>query len=114
MVDIEAALIAWLPDKTGIPWHGDVPEDRPEQFGTVERTGGGISDVVIDSPTVALQLWGKSRSDAKNLAYKARDALPAFAYEPGVRKVEVETLYNFPDEKGNQARYQIIAHFKTV
>lgn len=114
MVDIEAALIAWLPSKTGITWYGDVPKDRPRRFGTVERTGGGVSDVVIDSPAVALQLWGTSRDDAKALAYAAKDALSAFRYEPGIRKVKVETLYNFPDEQGNQARYQIVAHFKTV
>ena len=114
MVDIEAALVAWLPAKTGIPWYGDVPKERPARFGTVERTGGGVSDIVIDSPTVAFQLWGMSRDEAKALAYKARDALPAFCSEPGVRKVRVEALYNFPDEKGNQARYQVIAHFKTV
>lgn len=114
MVDIEARLVAWLPAATGLSWYGDVPADRPASFGTVERTGGGMSDRVVDSPTVALQVWGASRSEAKTLAYKVRDALPAFAYEDGVRKVGVDSLYSFPDVEGSHSRYQIVAHFKTV
>lgn len=113
-MDIEGALVAWLPGVTGIEWFGEVPRDRPDRFGTVERTGGGMSDVVVDSPMVALQLWGTSRDDAKELAYRARDALPAFVRERGVRKVAVNSLYNFPDEEGNKARYQLVAQFKTV
>lgn len=114
MVDIEARLVAWLPAATGLPWYGDVPKERPVRFGTVERTGGGMSDAVIDSPTVALQVWGASRSEAKSLAYAVRNALPSFAYEDGVRKVSVDSLYSFPDTEAHHARYQIVARFKTV
>ena len=112
MVDIESRLVAWLNASTGIEWHGDVPERRPDEFGTLERTGGGISDVVIDSPEVALQVWAPTRSRAKDLAIEVCRVLPRFAYEPGIRKAVVDSAYNFPD--GKRARYQITAHFKTV
>lgn len=115
MADIERALVEWLPAATGIEWYGDVPDPRPERFGTVERTGGPSGrDVVIDDPMVAIQVWGKSRSDAKDLALAVRDALPALAGHSGVKSVEITSLYNFPDQKGNNARYQLVAQFATV
>lgn len=114
MVDIEARLRAWLATKTDFPWYGDAPAEFPEKFGTLERTGGGVNDIVIDSPTVALQVWAKSRSEAKTAAYMVVETLPSFAYEDGIRKVEINSVYNYPDDDRNHARYQIVAHFKTV
>lgn len=111
-MDIESALIEWLGANTSIPWSGDVPKGKPP-FGTVERTGGGIKDVVIDSPMVAIQLWGTTRSEAKDLAIEVRKILPRFAYEPHVRKVSIQSIQNFPDDDGKKPRYQVVAEIKT-
>lgn len=112
-MDIEATLIEWLSKNTDIEWHGNIPKRKPP-FGTVERTGGGMSDVVIDSPMVAIQVWGESRSQAKKIAYEVKRILPRIVYEPRFKKATIQSLYNFPDDKGNKARYQIVAEFKTV
>lgn len=112
-MDIESALISWLNSSTPLEWHGEVPRGHPP-FGTVERTGGGVKDVVIDSPMLAIQVWGKSRSEAKTLAYEVKNILPRFVYEPHIKKVSIQSIYNYPDETGNKARYQIVAEIKTA
>ena len=112
--NVEAALIAFLKAQTGVEAYADVPNPRPTEFITVERTGGSRTDVVVDNPTLAVQCWSSSRAAASELALAVDEALPRFAYEPHVHKVERLSLYNHPDEKGNAARYQIVVQLKTI
>lgn len=114
VTNIEEILIKWLNANTSIDWYGDVPADRPKRFGTIERTGGGISDVVIDSPMIALQVWAETRDIASNLAYKIAQIIPKVAYENNVCKASINSMYNYPDPDSGSARYQIVIDMKTV
>lgn len=113
MRDIEGLLISWLQKAVGVAACGDVPEDRPDEFLTVERTGGSRS-YGIDTATVAVQCWSTSRAAACELAHRVDAALPSLIGEGGVFGVERDSLYNFPDEEGGTARYQIVATVTTV
>lgn len=107
MFDVEAALIAWLPDKVGVPCYADVPKDRPSEFVTVERTGGEAG-LGADRPNLAVQAWAETRLDASNLAAKVKDALILDSWEIAeVCKCSVTSVYNFADPSSRMARYQI-------
>lgn len=112
MVDIESLIVAWLNIHTDFHWSTDVPPKRPKVFGTVERTGGGVSNVVADSPTIALQVWAPTRNEACDRAREVARMVRLMRYERPVCRVDVESLYNFPD--GDSPRYQITAHFVTA
>lgn len=112
-IDVERSLVEWIGVNVHVPVSAEVPKPRPPSFVTVERTGGQRAGV-IDNPVVAIQCWGRTRYDAAKLAYEVDGLLSAFAYEPGVHKVERVSLYNFPDEKGGEGRYQIVANIKTI
>lgn len=112
--DVEAALISFLQTKTGVATFADVPNPRPTEFLTVERTGGPRTDLVVDNPMIAVQCWSTSRARASQLARVVDAALALFAFEPHVHKVERTSLYNFPDEQGSQARYQLVVQIKTI
>lgn len=71
---IIAALVAWLPDKVGVPCYGQVPETRPDSFVDVARTGGGTSDF-IDRPVVAFRCWAQTPYQAEALALSVRDSV---------------------------------------
>lgn len=106
---IEEALVGWLPDALGVPSYTEVPDPRPEEFSTVERTGG-TATVGIDSPTVAVQLWAGSKARAEELALDCRDMLleRAAGLIPQVRGVSITGgPYPFPDEDSRTHRYQI-------
>lgn len=111
-MDIEAALMALLAEDTGWEWFGVKPTGN-DRCGTVERTGGGISDMV-DSPMVALQVWGETWADAASMASRTAAAIPGLVNRSGVRSARVESIYKLPDYEGNRPRYQITAVFKTV
>lgn len=111
-MDIEAALMRLLAEETGWEWFGVKPSGI-DRCGTVERTGGGVSDC-IDSPMVALQVWGDTRTDACRMAMLTASAVPRLVNRDGIRSAKVESVYNLPDYEGNRPRYQITAVFKTV
>lgn len=113
-LDIELALIEWMKGKLGIEAFADVPNHRPDEFVTVERTGGGRSDVIVDNPMIAVQCWAETRYRASRLATSVDSALNEFAYEPGILKVDRVSMHNFPDEKGSNARYQLVIELKTT
>lgn len=109
-MNIESRIIKYLKD-AGFEAYANVPAKRPESFVTVERTGGGFDNVIIDHPTIAIQAWGKKRLDASELAYAVRETLQEMVKESGICKVSINTIYNYPDPESGAARYQLVVDF---
>lgn len=110
--DIEASIVAWIAANTGWDAATEVPNPRPERFVSIERTGGGVTGIVLDNPTVAIQCWAPTRAEAAEMAYSIRDMLPSFKYEANVRAVLINSIASFPAP--DSPRYQIVADIKTV
>ena len=111
MVDIEQAIINYLPNIIGLDVVADVPEKKPDEFVSIERVGGNRDNVVIDRPTVAVQCWSISRKKAAELAYTVDDALQKITSVPNITSASRISLYNFPDPKSKKSRYQIVYGF---
>lgn len=102
----EAILVSYL-NGVGFQAFGGVPESRPGEFVTVERTGGRRTRV-IDSGTYAVQVWAGSTAEAMTLANRVADLLvDAPRVVDAVASVDVVSVYNFPDPDSRQARYQL-------
>lgn len=112
-MNVEAALVAYLSRELGVPAYGDVPDPRPGEFVTVERTGGA-TERFRDLPQVAVQFWAPSRHEASELCRRGVAALAAFEGEDGVCRVDVTTSYDFPDPDSRQARYQAACELVTA
>ena len=112
-MDIEQTLIAWLSEKLQIPVSGDVPEDRPKKFLTVERTGGGDKNVAFEAPQIAIQCWAQTRYEAAKFADEVSDIMPDFSFEPHIHSVYKNSHYNFPDPDSRMGRYQILYQLVT-
>lgn len=112
MIDIEEIIVEYLSDNLEIPVAADVPEIMPDEFISLELTGGGFGDIILDYPTVAIQCWAETRTDAKNLARKVDRLLRKICdsyYD--ISSAERNSLYNFPDPQSRKARYQIVFDF---
>lgn len=106
-MNIEKYIIGYLNEHLPeIHVGADVPNPRPDECITVERTGGSADRIVLDHPQITLQCWAKSRAEAADLADKA-DHLMLDMDGPSVPVVERNSLYNYPDSRGNP-RYQIV------
>lgn len=112
--DVLSALTSWLPGRLGVPCSTKVPDPRPSEFVTVERTGGPYS-LGKDEPYLAVQAWAATEAGAYTLVLAARDAIALMAREeiPQVCSVTVGSIYEFPDPDGRQARYQLDAYLVT-
>jgi hypothetical protein len=112
-MDIEEQVVSFLVTR-GFVASTDVPNPRPAKFVTVERTGGGRDNIVVDRPTVAIQSWAKTRKEAADQAYGIDAIIPDMVEIEDISRVERNSFYNFPDETGNNARYQIVVDFVTI
>lgn len=106
MYSITEQFVAWLASK------GLAASTRPpksgDEFVTVERTGGFVTDKV-DHPTVAVQTWAQSEARADEMALGIRDALLVGDVPYGVARVDVESgPYPFYDESTRLPRYQLV------
>lgn len=100
-----AHLNSVLPD--GVRAVGDVPEQRPSVFVTVERTGGARNRYSHNA-LLAIGCWHETRAKAAALAETVADLLvQAPAHVPRLAATGVQSIYNLPDPDSRQARYQL-------
>jgi hypothetical protein len=106
MYSVTAAFINWL-NTYGYNAHSYPPDDGTE-FVTVERTGGGVSDMV-DHPAIAIQTWAQTEERAEDMANEIRYLVLTEAPPDGVHGVAVETgAYRFYDEYTRLPRFQLV------
>lgn len=104
---VTEAMVAWL-SSMGYACTSRVPADMPAAFVTVERTGGGVADLV-DRPLMAVQCWALTDEGAEALANSVRLALVSSQPPPGIHSARVNTgPYQFNDPATRRARYQLV------
>lgn len=105
MYSVTEQTIEWL-DAHGYT-AATYPPDGVDEFVTVERTGGNVSDMV-DFPTVAIQTWAQTEPRAEEMALEIRNIMLTGSRPYGVATVSVNSgPYPFFDEDTRLPRYQI-------
>lgn len=113
MFNVIAALVPYLKDKLGVPVSANVPGSRPAEFVTIERTGGDYG-LCRDAPNLAVQCWAETEYNAYTLALAAAEALRmSREHIEQVCKVDVTSVYSFPDTSSGHRRYQVDVTFYT-
>ena len=91
------AVIAWL-SAQGYRASTVVPADAPDEFVTVERTGGAVESKV-DHPTFAIRTWAKTYARAEELALEIRNAAALGSKPAGIHAfTAIAGPYPIPDE----------------
>lgn len=107
VMSIEQRFIEWL-EKLGFDAFAQVPNPRPSEFVTVERTGGGVENYV-DMPLMAIQAWAATQARAEEMALEIRAHALMGARPYGVSFIEVDSgPYKFYDEESMKPRYQLV------
>lgn len=104
-MNVEAKVISYLKGN-GFDAYADVPNPRPSEFVTVERTGGSRGSVATDKPVIAVQAWSTSRYTASELMLSVDACMDGITLDAEIAKCKRNSMYNYPDE--NQARYQAV------
>jgi len=104
---IEEAVRNWLVGM-GYDAYVRVPKNRPQRFVTVERTGGGVENMV-DYPLVAVQAWAQTQAEAEEDASAIRMVALVGNLPEGVHSMRVNSgPYKFYDEESMMPRYQVL------
>lgn len=107
--NVETVVIAWLDSITTVPVSGDIPDPRPNQFITVDRTGGPREAMVLDKAEILIEVYDKnSRLDASTLANTIADRIVELeAYSQNITHASINSVVNLNDLIGQYQRYQV-------
>lgn len=106
MMDLERVVAQRLMGATGIKAVLEVPEDRPEEFISVEMTGGTRERLCIQHASLAVQSWAQTRQRAAEIARLVEQSTPGLTEEPNIFRAVANGTYRWPDPESRQARYQ--------
>lgn len=105
---IETTLIRYLNEKLEVEAYAEYPENAPEQFVLIEKTGGGGSSK-LSKATIALQSYADDLLDAMKLNETVKEVMDELPWElDGVTSSKYNTDYNFTDTSTRKYRYQAV------
>lgn len=108
---IEQTILEFLSERLPVPCYMAVPEQAPDRFVVLEKTGSSEDDGLHHS-VFAVQSYGPRGEsglyDAAQLNEQVRDVLLDIPVLPEVSRCEVNTDYNFPDTTRKRPRYQAV------
>lgn len=105
---IEGFIIDWLNSNLdGVNASGSVPHPMPDEFVTVEKTGGSYDDH-IKRATIAVQSWSTSRANAAELNEAVKAIMEAATENDEIARCNLDSDYNYTDLASNKPRYQAV------
>lgn len=110
-VDVEAVVVEWLNSVLPTGWdaYGDKPTSNPDQYVTVDRTGGPRESMVLDKAEILIEVYHKtSTNTAKDVANDIADQVVALeAYSTNITHASVNSVVRLDDILAQYHRYQI-------
>lgn len=104
-MDVEEVAARRLAASIGLPAFLDVPEDAPDEFITVEQTGGG--GTYLDAVQLDVDCWGATRKRAKAVSLLVQAAVGELDEDPNIFHPKVEGAYRMPDPDTGRPRYVV-------
>ena len=112
---IEKTLYDYLSETLEDPVYMEYPDNAPERFFILEKTGGNRVDQIAYA-TFALQSYGGSLFSTSAMNNAGINAMLGAVELDTVSSVSLNSDYNFPDTTRKKNRYQAvfnITHYDT-
>lgn len=104
---IEITVLRWLADALDVPVSLEVPQNPPERFVTIQKTGSGLHNKV-DVATFAVQSWAQSKYDAASLNEAVKASMAQLDASGLVGESALNSDYDYTDAGGKHYRYQAV------
>lgn len=104
---IEEIVLNFLLEKLNMPVYLEMPENPPEEFVIIEKTGGGKNNKIASS-TIAIQSYAKTLFFAAKLNENVKKVMEDIVDLNEITKSELNTDYNFTDTSTKRYRYQAV------
>lgn len=107
---IEIVVKDFLEKKLDVSVFMEEPEEIPERYIILAKTGSGKSNG-LKSATLVIQSYGTSLEDAAMLNEEVIEALEDIDNQDPVSSAELNSDYNFTDTETHRYRYQAVYDF---
>lgn len=104
-MDVEAVVSRSLMAATGVTAYLEVPEGTPDEFISVEQTGGGGD--FLEPAQLNVACWAKTRKRARAVSEAVKVAVMDLDEEPNIFHPTVENCYRMPDPDTGRPRYVV-------
>jgi len=104
---IEKIVLDYLHTALFVPVYMELPENPPDTFVLVEKTGSSRANRV-NRATMAVQSWAGSLLDAAELNERVKTAMDELAVFDDVSACRLNSDYNFTDTTTKHYRYQAV------
>jgi hypothetical protein len=104
---IEEIVFNYLKQKLSVPVYLEIPENAPDEFVVIEKTGSSRTGHLTES-TLAIQSIAESMYQAMLLNEEVKMAMDAFAEKEEITKSALNSDYNFTDTRMSRYRYQAV------
>ena len=95
--DAEFEVAKYLRGLLSVPVYTQVPGERPEEFVTLRRLGGGSDSLITERPRIDFRCWGPTKERASDLSRRVS------AHIRGMRgRLKDPTVYRVSDVGGTQ------------
>ncbi|MCD8207804.1 MAG: hypothetical protein LUD72_07695 [Bacteroidales bacterium] len=102
---IEKTILNHMSDALNVPVYLEVPENAPEKFVVIEKTGSQRENRITTS-MFAVQSYGSSMMEAAELNEEAKIAMDDLIYLPEICSSKLQGDYNFTNATTKHYRYQ--------
>jgi len=102
---IETTIRQYLLEQLEYPIWTEIPEDKPERFYILEKTGGGKTNH-IDEASIVIQSYAPSMHEAALMNETVKSAMENMITLDSISRVYINSDYNFTDPSTMQYRYQ--------
>lgn len=104
---IEEIILQHLSAALDVPVVMEIPEEPPEEFVFVEKTGGGETEYITES-TFAVQSYSGTLYRAAKLNERVKAAMRDLITLAAVSRVHLNSDYPFNDTARKRKRYQAV------
>ena len=104
---IEKIVLDYLNDALNVPVYMEMPEDKPDRFVLIEKTGSSRENY-IDFATITIQSYAESLYYASALNEDVKQAMDDIIALDTVSRAELNSDYNFTDTETKRYRYQAV------
>jgi len=104
---IEKIIKDYLDEQLSVPVYYEVPDDAPQRYVTLEKTGSGKSNH-INNATFAIQSWAESTYEAAELNELVKEAMDDIVVLDEISRSALNSDYNFTDVTTKRHRYQAV------
>ena len=104
---IEKIVMDWLDSELTEPCRCEKPDNPPERYVLVEKTGSG-EDNHVDSAVIAVQSYAESLYEAAALNMRVKAAMERIVTLGSIARCSLNSDYNFTDTTKKGYRYQAV------